>query len=97
LLYGGCRYLAAAGVGERVGQEADGAASERRALASGVEQSQLGPLVVAESAAVARLVVVRRQLAQQLPDPVLLARTAGVRNLRLGQLAHVLVHLQPQT
>ena len=86
-------YLMTERVGERVWNRAHRPTTERRALATRVEQSQFSAFVVAEAATVASLVVVRRKLAQQLSNSILLTGTAGVRHLRLRQHTHVLMYL----
>lgn len=58
------------------------------------EHAQLMLLDVREAVAVAHLVVVRRQLLQELSDAVLLSSAVQVRHLVLGQTAEVPVHLE---
>ena len=85
--------MACGGDGIGDGQLADGAASEGLPLALGREEPQLLLLVLGERGAVTHLVVVRRQLVQQLPDPVLLAHRVHVRHFVFSKYRKVQVHL----
>jgi len=74
-----------------------GAAAQGVALPLRREEAQAAALVVVEGAAVARLVVVRGQLVQQLADAVPLPGRAGVRDLLLRQPREVHMHLNDTT
>lgn len=72
----------------------------RRAPAQGLplplrrEQSQLLPLLLGQSVAIADFVVVRRQLLQQLPDAIPFPDGVDVRNFVFRKRREIEVHLE---
>jgi len=74
---------------QRVGP--NGSSSQGLLLALGGEEAKLPAFLLRQGVAVARLVVVRRKLLQQLLDAVFLPDAIHVRNLVLGERAKILM------